>query len=612
MRLAAVYIPQGILEHVFGKEHKGQTINFGGKFLYTIAEIKGKAILEKKEYNPNYVEGFWNPLVLMSTIVGANGTGKSSLLNIFRGRSFCSCIYENDENDEIKITSIEDAYQDFFYYTPHYELVYDGYENNNFRDISKFPLMVDDLDDERNDLTTLLELHFSENLKRWMKFSNEEFLEDSEINLPVFDSLKIKLNYISVQEHQTSYKFRDFFHHFKRIESEQRPIDEQKLFDEAGLDTAEKVKKSKITNQLRLRYEIISRVIAKTQNILEASGNKFLAEGFMNNDWTNESPNFVQVKNDLKQSFYLFLENAYVQISSKSEKIFLPKKEISGLIEALLKFLPSNEEIDNWTEMKVSQEAGLEILEAYEVFLLAFKEEFSFDKKILLSFSPNKRLSSGERGMYDLFSAFLDLNYRYKNKIADDYFKFGKKENLSDNITILLDEGDLGFHPHWKKRYVSFLIQILPKIFIDKNLQIIIATHDPLTLSDIPNNNIVYLAKRPDGCSYLLEGIMRPKHSFGANITDLLADSFFLNHSLMGDFAEGKINTLIVWLRSRSVDDKAYFRSLINLVDEPLLKYKLNQMYQEKFPDEIDQERARKEIEDIAKRSGIEVNFNDL
>ncbi len=639
MRLAALYIPGNMLPHVFGDDHEDLTINFGGKYIY---KVKNDKVVEKK-LNNKFIPELWDSITLLSAIVGANGTGKSSLLNCFRGNSFCLSVYENEINDEYEITAIESAYQDFFYYTPHFEMISEGSENNNFRDISKFPLMVDDVEYERNDLTTLLELHASENLKRWIKFSNLEFLKEDKIDLPIFDKIKIKINHIPIRESETSYKFRDFFRRFKEIESEQRPIDEQKKLDEAGLKTSEEVRRSNVNNQLRLSYEIISRVIDKTQNILEATDNKFLIEGYINSDWDTDSLEFTKHAKSLKRSFYWFLENAYVQLSSKSEKKYLPKKEISALLEALLKHIPENDEIKNWTEMNVSQEAALEILETYEQFLLAFKDDFAFDRKILLTFSPYRRLSSGERGMYNLFSSFLDLKYRYENSIANDYFKFGKKDTLANDLAILIDEGDLGFHPHWKKKYVHFLITILPKIFSTQSLQIIIATHDPLTLSDIPNNNIVYMTKRLGEYSEILDKFKNPKQSFGANITDLLADSFFVENGLIGDFAKGKIEEVINWLNYKILTDEIvaikykllngiedestkllkskteeakllhdsrleltseYCFSLINIVDEPLLKYKLEEMYYLAFPEKLQENNTKEQIKAFARKLG--------
>ncbi|MBK7041935.1 MAG: hypothetical protein IPH46_16090 [Bacteroidetes bacterium] len=77
------------------------------------------------------------------------------------------------------------------------------------------------------------------------------------------------------------------------------------------------------------------------------------------------------------------------------------------------------------------------------------------------------------------------------------------------------------------------LVNTLPYFFEiigkDVTFQIIFSTHDPLSLSDIPNHNVTYIKSNDEtGISDILEDseISRPKVSFGANITDLLSDSF--------------------------------------------------------------------------------------
>jgi predicted ATP-binding protein involved in virulence len=174
-----------------------------------------------------------------------------------------------------------------------------------------------------------------------------------------------------------------------------------------------------------------------------------------------------------------------------------------------------------------------------------------------ISYSPSKNLSSGEKGLYDLFSVLNDLNYRIENNIHTDYSIFNKREKVTDNLLILLDEADLGFHPEWKKKYVNIIQQIIPFIFKNKSIQIIITTHDPLTLSDFPNNNIVYLFKNNSITEILdSDSKRRPTKTFGANISDLLADSFFVNDGLIGDFAKNKIEDITLSSLLRR-DDKS-------------------------------------------------------
>ena len=74
---------------------------------------------------------------------------------------------------------------------------------------------------ENLDLTTLLELHNSENLKRWIKFIELKDLSGllEKMALPTFDKIKIKIHTIHIDHHDTSYRFRPFFEALKiRIE----------------------------------------------------------------------------------------------------------------------------------------------------------------------------------------------------------------------------------------------------------------------------------------------------------------------------------------------------------------------------------------------------------
>lgn len=590
MRLSAIYIPSGILPHIFGEDHKGQTINLGGKYIYTFEEdSEDQVFLKEKKENSKFIEGFWlNNIQLVSAIVGENGTGKTTILNSLREHySFCKFIYEVQESNE-HIVSDDAEVNEIIYYSAFFNINISDSENGNFRDLSKYQMMIDDTEHENLDLTTLLELHNSENLKRWIKFIELKDLNNllEKMSLPTFDKIKIKIHNIHIEPHQTSYQFRPFFEELKEKIDKERTNREQVIIDKIGI---KKFQEKKAGQKIRLELEVISRVISKVQNILERSGNKYLQEGYLNGGKTIDSKEFQEALNS-KDAFYWFLENSYIQLSEKNNKILFPTDEIKTLIKTILSYLPENEDIDNWTEFDVNFSQALEISKAYEKFLLAFRDNFKYDKKVLMSFKPSRNLSSGEKGLYDLFSVLNDFNFRTENKIHKDYSIFNKRKKLSTNFLLLLDEADLGFHPEWKKRYVDIIQQIIPFIFKGKNIQIIITTHDPLTLSDIPNNNIVYLYKTTDGKTELLEQTskQRPTKTFGANISDLLADSFFVNDGLIGDFAKEKIEKTIEWindnkeLKDRNSDtfekELAYHKKVISIIDEPVVKIKLSEM----------------------------------
>ncbi len=139
-------------------------------------------------------------------------------------------------------------------------------------------------------------------------------------------------------------------------------------------------------------------------------------------------------------------------------------------------------------------------------------------------------------------------------------------------------------------------------------------THSPFILSDIPSE---FTLKLKEGKIFTNQN----KHkTFAANITDLLTDSFFLENGLMGDFATEKIQVTINWLNSFISENKVnpevaeniikHHESIIKIIDEPLLNYKLTEMFQSVFTNRIDKENTAKQIRDLAQKAGL--NLKDL
>lgn len=113
-----------------------------------------------------------------------------------------------------------------------------------------------------------------------------------------------------------------------------------------------------------------------------------------------------------------------------------------------------------------------------------------------------------------------------------------------------------------------------------------------MTLSDFPNNNIVYLFKNNQKTEVLdYDSKKRPTKTFGANISDLLADSFFVDNGLIGDFAKIKIEETIKWINKNSdaknrdkdlfFKEIKYHKQIISIIDESIVKIKLSEMISE-------------------------------
>lgn len=185
-------------------------------------------------------------------------------------------------------------------------------------------------------------------------------------------------------------------------------------------------------------------------------------------------------------------------------------------------------------------------------------------------------LSSGEKQR--VFS-FASIIYHLRNLKS---VKPVKGNLIYSYYSLIFDEIELYFHPEFQKTFINDLVNSINTLDYRFDINIIFATHSPFILSDIPNSNIMYLEN--GGC---LKKEVRPTKSFGANITDLLADSFFIENGLIGDFAKGKITNVIKWLndKERDMSKKEEYKKIIEIIDEPLVKYKLKEMYLEKIID---------------------------
>lgn len=233
----------------------------------------------------------------------------------------------------------------------------------------------------------------------------------------------------------------------------------------------------------------------------------------------------------------------------------------------------------------VSVNRFLEILDQYDKLKFYF---FNFNWQ---------DLSTGEVAFLNLYARFHSIFKTSYNldSISDKVIELRNYNSL----LILIDEGEVGFHPEWQRKYLKYLIDFFPQIYhgARTQIQIILTTHSPFLASDLPKENIIFLKKGEqgeiiesdksdaNGKCIVFDGLKKNK-TFGANIHTLLSDGFFLNEGLIGEFAKGKINEVI--------------RTM-----EPLLKYpkeKRDLEYESRILEkEIDKKLKETEIEHLDK-----------
>ena len=135
-------------------------------------------------------------------------------------------------------------------------------------------------------------------------------------------------------------------------------------------------------------------------------------------------------------------------------------------------------------------------------------------------------MSTGEMAQLNLFA------------VVNDVVK--KKENKNADITFFFDEAGLYWHPRWQQEGLKRILDVFNKA--NKNMQLILATHSPIFLSDFPKSDTYWLplgSRKQEDC---LE-------TFGANIYNLYNNSFLWhkdNNSLLvtGEFSKSVIKEI--------------------------------------------------------------------
>lgn len=250
---------------------------------------------------------------------------------------------------------------------------------------------------------------------------------------------------------------------------------------------------------------------------------------------------------------------------------------------------------------------------------------------------PFQQLSSGEQ---QLLHSTHSIIYHVLNLDS----KVNEKDNYQF-INLVLDEIELYYHPKYQRDFLAFLLKKIGEIELKfiKGINIIFSTHSPFILSDIPHHNVLKL----DNGTPLSPADQG--ETFGANIHDMLADSFFLDQGLIGKFAEETINKLITELEKlrelkelelllksdktepeikrirelskkyqvesdlipytrlkKSETDNLYIKRVIQMIGEPIVRFKLQEMYNDVITDgQTEKDRIMRHILNLMEENGI-------
>ncbi|HAZ36592.1 MAG TPA: hypothetical protein DDW58_03355 [Clostridiaceae bacterium] len=146
------------------------------------------------------------------------------------------------------------------------------------------------------------------------------------------------------------------------------------------------------------------------------------------------------------------------------------------------------------------------------------------------------------------------------------------KKRTSGSILLIIDEIDAFLHPKWQQDILTHITRWIneSEFFYKKKVQLVVATHSPIILSDIPRDNIIYL-KEP------FEVYPSGQLTFGANISTLFYDSFFMEKGSIGAIARREIQWAIDNIENTNLnlDNRKRLVYIINNIGDKFLRENL-------------------------------------
>lgn len=172
---------------------------------------------------------------------------------------------------------------------------------------------------------------------------------------------------------------------------------------------------------------------------------------------------------------------------------------------------------------------------------------------------PYNQLSSGEIQLLQTLSIHA---YHVGNllSVSNDRIQY-------KNINLVFDELEVCLHPEYQCQFIYRLVEMLKALRKDDEsiyFNVIIITHSPFVLSDIPLKQILFLEN----------GMQKNKKlkTFGGNVGEMLYDSFFMD-STIGKFAEEKIKEIVKCIYNGELSkEDTVVKDVFNCIGDPVLK----------------------------------------
>ena len=544
-------------------------------------------------------------IVNLSAVIGENGTGKTTLLEFITSLR-CTPLYHNVQTNYQKYCEEEnekEIYLAVFVVDGKIKIINKtkqpiSYEGKQIDPIKKSDYKNDNL---LNDITQIY-------------FTNSEYATDSNLYQRDIDHISIHnkaldsvaknfYNYtVMYGSHLPSDTKNDFDNFQKFLISNKSNKDFQQILDVMYLYRLKKYKRySEYLGKLikSVNVSFISIVSVIDNYYIKNPNNEFIASL---REMVLKTPELLKALNERQYNWHqilivnlaleLYLLYGFKCCDTNPDSIFTECEEfISNIKDNIAKnyYKETIKEIKYFDHLI---NRGKTIATSLPIDDLAYRELYSIDVyklgKLFNRWEKNKcvsflakyinieglEVSSGERALLNFSSRIEMLDYLSKLEGRNMY-------NPRRNILLLFDEIDLYVHPNAQKQLILSLTKQINNLFYGHNVQIIISSHSPIVLSDIPSENTVYLIKNNDTDVIVCNG-REKEQTFAANISTLYRNSFFIEGGIgIGDYALNFINNLANKLNSEhklTELDIINCKKAISLIGEPILRKKLIEM----------------------------------
>ena len=545
MKLIALVIKQ------YDKLFKEQIFNFSDEYKVDFNFETNELKIDK---NPDYIENFYGESIYnISPIVGINGTGKTTVLNIIS--DYSPDKFEQDPDNQYFFLFELGKQEDRVRFNVFCKNLYvDGNQNNSFNYI------LENYYEPRKILYVNLQNKGGGSIGYRTTLNQEGlamfihsylWLSDRKIISSVL-SCSLEIEYYGLKDYSDSIPRGINAIGFLIYKSIHNIFDEEdkfikKCLYEPLLAECKKYLKEDVSDYEDSGFNLLLDIVKELNpNEVKEEENK------LKDETRKVKKDYVESIIDIVNIFREIRENGSL-IDNKSSSILLKysntnRRLFEDLNNGLVQYTKSKELMRN----------------------LCYDLNKSFNNYALLKETPGYHMSTGEGNLIEIFSQL--------------YSYLLKHEKSGEDIILLVDELETGMHLEWSRRLIKILIDNLSGILEDegkgRKIQLIFTTHSPYMLSDIKPGNVIMLEKNQE-TGYSEGKVLQ--NTFAKNIQEIMKENLIDN--IYGDFALAKINSMIDRLNGEEKQEGNEEELLkeIHLISEPILRNKLLEMYDKKY-----------------------------